>query len=116
MKFLVLAYGSEEDWNALSAAEQKSLLAQDDVLRERGSLVAAVTTAVTTVTSGKGTPTTASEPFSPLRRPLAGFGVIEADDLAHAVRLVADTPCARAGGAVELRPIVQMNPNAAVVS
>jgi len=116
MKYLVLAYGAEEDWNALSSADQKSLLAQDDILRARGSLVAAVTTAVTTVTSWNGVPTTTSEPFSPLRAPLAGFGVIEANDLAHAIQLVANTPCARAKGAVEIRPILQMNQDAAVVA
>jgi hypothetical protein len=116
MKFLVLAYGAEEGWNALSSAEQKSLLAQDDVLRERGSLVAAVGTSVTTVTSWNGVPSTTSEPFSPLRLPLAGFGIIEANDLAHAVQLVANTPCARAKGAVEIRPISQLNQGAAVVA
>jgi hypothetical protein len=115
MKYLILAYGAEEDWKALFSAEQKSLLAQDDVLRARGSLVAAVTPAVTTVTSWNGLPNTASEPFSPLRAPLAGFGIIEADDLAHAVQLIADTPCARAKGAVEIRPILAMNQGAAVV-
>ncbi len=45
--------------------------------------------------------------MSPL--PLAGFGVIEAADLDEAVRLVAGTPCARALGAVEIRPISVMN-------
>jgi hypothetical protein len=115
MKYLILAYGDEEAWNALSAAEQKSLLAQDDILRARGSLVAAVTTDVTTVTSWTDLPKTASEPFSPLRAPLAGFGIIEADNLAHAVQLVANTPCARAKGAVEIRPIQALNQGAAVV-
>jgi hypothetical protein len=116
MKYLVLAYGAQEDWNALSSTEQKSLLAQDDVLRERGSLVAAVATAVTTVTSWTSVPSATSEPFSSLRLPLAGFGIIEADDLAHAVQLVANTPCARAKGAVELRPILQFNQSAAVIA
>ena len=36
MKYLVLAYGSEEDWNALSKSERDALLAQDQVLRQRG--------------------------------------------------------------------------------
>lgn len=116
MKYLILAYGAEDDWNALSSGEQKSLLAQDDVLRERGSLVAAVATTVTTVTSWNAVASTTSEPFSPLRLPLAGFGIIEANDLAHAVQLVADTPCARAKGAVEIRPILQLNQGAAVIA
>ena len=40
---------------------------------------------------------------------------IEADDVDHAIQLVADTPCARAGGAVELRLITQLNQGPSVV-
>lgn len=72
------------------------LLAQDDVLRERGDLVAALGPAVT-VTAWDGTPTTSDGPYADPDVPLAGFGVIEAEALQHAVSLVADTPCARAG-------------------
>lgn len=115
MKYLVLSYGGAKDWGALSQDEQESLLAQDEVLRRRGSLVAAVENAVITVRTWDGTPRTTDEPFSPLTAPLAGFGVIEADDLNHAIQLVAHTPCARAKGAVEIRPILHMNPGAAVV-
>lgn len=116
MMFLILAYGAEADWNVLSEAEQENLLAQDEVLRQRGSLVAAVETDVTTVRAWNGTPETTNEPVASLPAPLAGFGVIEADDLDHAIQLVANTPCARARGAVEIRPILQINQGAAVVA
>ena len=36
----VLAYWDEKDWNALTRSEQDALLAQDEVLRRRGDLVA----------------------------------------------------------------------------
>ena len=49
MKYLVLAYGSEADWKALSKSEPDALLAQDQVLRQCGDLVAAVQTEMTTV-------------------------------------------------------------------
>jgi len=116
MKFLILAYGSENDWKALDPDEQRALLEQDDVLRDRGSLVAAVEPTVTTVRGWDGVSRTQVGPVVALPVPLAGFGVIEAEDLAEAVRLVADTPCARAKGAVEIRPILQMNAGAAVVA
>jgi len=115
MKFLCLAYGAEPDWLALSKQEQDELLAQDDVLRSRGSLVAAVEQNVTTVRAWDGTPSLSNEPFAPLPAPLAGFGVIAAVDLAEAIALVANTPCARAGGAVELRPIAAINHDASAV-
>ena len=109
MRFLCLAYGADADWRALSAEQQAALLAQDDVLRGRGDLVAAVDPAPTTARAPDGEPIVAAGAFAESRVPLAGFGIIEAADLAKAIRLVADTPCARAGGAVELRPIGRMN-------
>lgn len=106
MKFLCLAYGDEKDWNALSKNEQDELLAQDEVLRRRGDLVAPVSTA-TTLRAWDGTPSTTDGPFSESNVPLAGFSVIEARDLDEAIELTANTPCARAKGAVELRPILE---------
>ena len=109
MKYLCLAYGNEREWSRLDKREQDELLAQDDVLRHRGDVVAAVASTATTVRAWDGTPTTTSETFARANAPLAGFSIIEAADLREAVQLVADTPCARAKGAVELRPIDQIN-------
>jgi hypothetical protein len=104
-----MAYGHERDWQALSKREQEELLAQDQVLRDRGDLVAAVGESATTVRAWDGSPLATEGPFSVSPLPLAGFGIIEAADLDEAIRLVAGTPCARARGAVEVRPIAMMN-------
>ncbi len=104
MKFLVLAYGAEKDWKALSKREQDELLAQDDVLRGRGDTVAAVERGVT-VKAWDRTPHVAEGPFARSEAPLAGFGVVEARDLDEAVSLVSKTPCAVARGAVEIWPV-----------
>ena len=109
MRYLVLAYGREEDWLRLSESEQRALLAQDEVLRRRGDRVAAVEPAVTTVRAWDGTPSTTTEPLAAGAAPLAGFGIIEAESLEEAIALVKDTPCARAGGAVEIRRITAIN-------
>jgi len=109
MKFLCLAYGSEEDWKALPRAEQDALLAQDEILRQRGTLMGAVELKVTTVRAWNGTPETAKEPFAQLSVPLAGFSIIEAENVDQAVDMVARTPCARAKGAIEVRPIMMLN-------
>ena len=109
MKFLVLAYGAEEDWKALTDEERKELLAADEVMKARGDTVAAVSTAAATVTAWDGTPHVEHRTVAPLPAPLAGFGIIEAADLDEAVRLVKDTPCARARGYVELRAITHLS-------
>jgi hypothetical protein len=64
---------------------------------------------VTTVRAWDGTPTITEGAFADTTVPQAGFSVIEADDIDEVIRLVADTPCARAKGAIEIRPIVAIN-------
>jgi hypothetical protein len=109
MKFLCLAYGAEEDWHALTTEEQDSVLAQDEMLRNRGVLMAAVQTDVITVRAWDGKPTTTDAAFAESGAPLAGFSIIEAADLDEVIQLVAGTPCARAKGAIEIRPITAIN-------
>ncbi len=109
MKFLCLAYGAEGDWLQLSAAERDALLAQDDVLRRRGDLVVAVEDGAATLRAWDGTPEVVPGAFARSDVPLAGFSVIEAESLDEVVRLVSGTPCARARGAIEIRPILVLN-------
>jgi hypothetical protein len=109
MKYLCLAYGGEKDWNALSKDEQDALLAQDEAIRNRGALMGAVETTVTTVRAWAGRPASTDGAFANSRVPLAGFSIIEAADLNEVIHLVAQTPCARAKGAIEIRPIPAIN-------
>ena len=109
MKFLCLAYGAEEDWKALTKNEQDELLAQDEVLRKRGALMAAVETDVTTVRAWDGSLSASAGSFARSDVPLAGFSVIEAENVDQAARLVAGTPCARAKGTIEIRAIMMIN-------
>lgn len=109
MQFLCLAYGAEGDWNNLSKQEQDTLLAADKALREQGFLMGAVRTNVTTVRAWDGTPIAEDRPVAPLPFPLAGFSVIEAEDLQQAIAMVSNTPCARAKGAIEIRPILALH-------
>lgn len=106
MRFLCLAYGRVEDWSALPEARRAELLAQDEVLRQRGALVAVVGEP-TVVRAWDGPITTSSEPYASGAAPLVGFSIVEAEDLDEAVRLVGSTPCAVARGAIEVRPLVE---------
>ncbi len=58
MKLLCLAYGAQKDWLDLTKQEQEQekLLAQDQVFRDRGNLMSALESRVTTVISWDGTP------------------------------------------------------------
>jgi hypothetical protein len=104
MKFLCLAYGDEAGWNTLSEEEKREALAQDAVIRDRGSLMSAVQRTVTSVRNWDGNLEVSNEPFVRNELPLAGFSVIEAESVEEVVGLVSNTPCARARGVIEIRP------------
>lgn len=103
---LCLAYGSEADWLVLSKEEQSELLRQDRVIRDRGNYMSAVVLGVTTVSASDALLRVVDGGFAHSRVPLAGFSIIEADDIDEVVALVAKTPCARAGGAIEVRRLM----------
>jgi hypothetical protein len=109
MKFLCLAYGDAKDWDALSKKEQDDLLKQDEVLRMRGTLMAAVHTKVTSVSAWDGSPNVTDGAFAVSHVPLAGFSIIEAAGVNEVIQLVSGTPCARAKGAIEIRQIMAIN-------
>jgi len=104
MRYLCLAYGAERDWLALTEGEREELLANDEILRERGDTVA-VLGPTTTVRAWDRKPETTEEPFAKGNAPLVGFSIIDADDIDEVISLVAGTPCAVAKGAIEIRPI-----------
>jgi hypothetical protein len=71
--------------------------------------MAAVETQVVTVRAWNGIAEVAKSGIANQGAPLAGFSVIEAADLSEVIELVAKTPCARAKGAIEIRPIMFIN-------
>ena len=106
MRFLCLAYGKEADWLALPEGRRQELLGQDDVLRQRGAIVS-VLGEPTVVRAWDGPVYRSSEAYAASDAPLVGFSILEAADLDDAVELVAGTPCAVAGGAIEVRSLAE---------
>jgi len=104
MKFLCLAYGDEDGWDSLSENEKQEVLARDAVIQERGNLMSAVQTKVTSVRNWDKNLEVTNESFVHNNLPLAGFSVIEAENLNEVISLVSNTPCARAKGVNEIRP------------
>jgi hypothetical protein len=108
MKFLCLAYGDEDGWSSLSDREKQEVLAQDAVIRDRGNLMSAVQTNVTSVRNWDRNLEVTDGPYAQHQLPLAGFSVIEADSLNEVIELVSNTPCARARGVIEIRPFWEL--------
>lgn len=109
MKFLCLAYGNENDWNQLSNTVRNGLLAQDEILKKRGDVVAALESDAATVRVENGAPTVEDGSLAASDLPLAGFYIIEARNRDEAVHLIHDTPCAGANGAIEIRAIAEIS-------
>lgn len=112
MKYLCLAYESEEMLNGLSASEWESLrretLAYVAELREGGRLIAthalqSVRTAAT-VRCRDGKLSVTDGPFAETKEQLGGFFLIDAKDLDEALQIASRWPSARLGS-IEVRPI-----------
>lgn len=105
MRFLCLAYGDEAGWNTLSEEEKREVLAQDAVIRDRGNPMSAVQLTVTSVRNWNRHLEVTNEALARSALPLAGFSVIEAENVEEVIDLVSNTPCARARGVIEIRPL-----------
>jgi hypothetical protein len=113
MKFLCLAYGDEDGWNSLTEDEKQEALAQDEVIRDRGNLMSAVQLEVTSVKNWGGNLEVTDGTYIQQQLPLAGFSVIEAENVNEVVELVSNTPCARAKGVIEIRPFWELSSESA---
>lgn len=116
MRYVFLAYGDEQQLCAMSSGERDALgsecVANDEVLRESGHLLAALglqpgrTTTTVWVRNGKLSIT--DGPMVETREQLIGIFAIEARDLNEAIRVASKMPQARSGP-IEVRPILDLD-------
>jgi|SRR5919198_2052110 hypothetical protein len=105
MKYLCLVYGDEQQ---LHRVPDQECVAYDAAIRQSGHCLASealesVTTARTVrVRNGKVSIT--DGPFAETKEHLAGFYLVDAEDMDEAVRIASRIPPARVGS-VEVRPI-----------
>ncbi len=112
MKYLCLAYYDEHRFDALSAAELEAIgracRPHDEALRATGRLVVQASLGPTRSTAciqpRNGEPVVTDGPFAETKEQLAGFYMIEAQDLDEAIKVAAGIPPARVGS-IEVRPI-----------
>lgn len=105
MKYLCLVYGEEAQ---LMNCPDEDCVAFDEGLRQSGHCLASealqpVHTA-TTVRVRDGKPSVTDGPFAETKEALAGFYLIDADNLDAAIEIAARIPPAKYG-CVEVRPI-----------
>ena len=123
MKFLCLGYHDEQAWAALPETERGQLIDEslqyEQVLRDEGrvldSRMLQPTLHATTLRFGARGLLVTDGPFAETKEQIGGLMVLEADDMEHAVRLMSQIPCMRAGGCLEIRPLAEI-PESAVAS
>ena len=112
MKYILLIYGPEHVWQSLSREQMEQIYvahrAYGEELRQAGALLGGdelkpVATA-TTVRFSRGRPKTLDGPFAETKEQLAGYYLIDAENLDAAIRWAEKMP-GISDGAVEIRPL-----------
>ena len=108
MKFVCLVYGEEKKIGAMT---DDGCMAYDHALREAGQCLASealqsVRTAKTVRVRG-GKVSITDGPFTETKEILAGFYLIEAPDIKHAVQIASQIPPAQVGS-IEVRPVREL--------
>jgi hypothetical protein len=112
MKYAMLIYPKSGSHEALGEEEYKSVNAEYWALREDarclggGHLQAGET--ATTVSYGAGEALITDGPYADTKEVLGGYYVLDASDLDEALEFAQRIPAVRLGGAVEVRPLVEV--------
>ena len=111
MKYALLIYSNDTEWDTLSEDEQKAIYGEYFAISETAGVIGGqelqTADTATTVRVRDGESLTTDGPFAETKEALGGFYLFEADDLDAALELAARIPAARRGGAVEVRPVVE---------
>ncbi len=117
MKYAMLIYPKAGGEDALGEDERETVSAEYMGLRDDprcvggGHLQPGET--ATTVRAGSGGSLITDGPFADAKEVLAGYYILEAPDLDAALEFAERIPAVRFGGAVEVRPLVEIPTEAA---
>jgi hypothetical protein len=114
MKFAFLGYHREQNWQAMSQAEQDAMveecftydrkLLKDGHLIDTGMALQPSPTAKT-LRWRSGAVVVTDGPYAETKEQLGGIGLLEARDMVHAVELMAQHPGLHYGSTFEIRPV-----------
>ncbi|HUE38461.1 MAG TPA: YciI family protein [Candidatus Binatia bacterium] len=118
MQYMLLIYDDEKaTWKANE--QQRGAMFQQygqftEGIRKSGAFVAGAplqaSNTATTVRGKNGKAVTTDGPFAETKEQLGGYYLVEAKNLDEALAIAGRIPSVGAGGAVEVRPIMEMGP------
>ena len=111
MKFICLSYLGPKTWETMSENERKASMdeffAYDEMLRKNGHILGGEglqnAEKAATLRFQEGKLSITDGPYAETKEQLAGFFILEARDLKHAIELMSKHPVVK-GGPVEIRP------------
>jgi hypothetical protein len=110
MKYMLLIYGNDTEWEQRSDEEKAAIYAEYGAVSESTGILGGAelqpATTATTVRVQNGDTLTTDGPFADSKEVLGGYFLFEADDLDSAIEIASRIPAAR-HGAVEVRPVVE---------
>lgn len=104
-KFVTIGYGDQEGYDRTPKSIRDAAHAHDAKLQKNGVLMGIAGASVQVRNLDAVQVETTNGPFMSSSLPVAGFAIIEADNLEEAIKLVSQTPCAVARGVVEVWPL-----------
>jgi hypothetical protein len=112
MRYIMLIYANEKDWEAKGPEERARVLADHGVLdadlvkagKYKTADALQPTRTATTVRVRDGKTLVSDGPFAETKEQLGGFYVVEARDLDDAIAIASRIPPAR-WGTIEVRPV-----------
>lgn len=104
-KFVAIGYGDQAGYDRTPAAIRDAAHAHDAALQKAGVVMGVAGKPVQVRNTDAAGVETANAPYMTSPLPVAGFSIIEAADLAAAIAIVSQTPCAVAHGVVEVWPL-----------
>lgn len=107
-KFITIGYGDERGYERTDPSVRDAAHANDARLQAGGALIGVAGEATQVRNPDDAGVETSRGAFMKSALPIAGFAVIEANDLDAAIALVAKSPCAVAHGVVEVWPLNEM--------
>ncbi|OBH47276.1 transcription initiation protein [Mycobacterium mantenii] len=103
--FITIGYGDEAGYHRLNDDRKRAAHARDDELNASGALVGRAGDPVQVRNPDGAGVRIEPGPFLRSALPIAGFAVIDAEDIDAAIERVSQTPCAVAHGIVEVWPL-----------
>jgi hypothetical protein len=103
--FITIGYGDAAGYNRVSDDCKQAAHARDDALRAAGALIGTAGRPVQVRNPDSADLRIEPGPYLQSALPIAGFAVLEAENLDAAIERVSQTPCAVAHGVVEVWPL-----------